>query len=958
MALLVLALVVSLPFLFVLAARPLQRRIAVRNAARRPVEALLVIAGTLLGTAIITGSLIVGDTIDRSIRASAYEQLGPIDETASVSGIERGAALQAALADFSHPDADGVLSITTASAAVVGGGDPPLVRPRAQLVEVDFRDARRFGDEPAATGISGATPTAGQAAISRDLADRIEVGPGDEVLVYAYDQELTLTVDRVLPRTGVAGYWPALGGRKSYNLFVEPGTIAALAAAAPGAEAADRDTAAVAPPLVTVAVSNTGDVEGGVDRTAGVRRAVATALAAAGVDAEVVPVKRDLIDDAVDGSKALTQLYFTIGMFAVAAGILLLVNIFVMLADDRRSELGMIRALGLRRLPLVTTFATEGWIYAVLASALGALLGIGVGRVIAWRADSILSSGREIDALDMRFHWEHTTLIAGFAIGLVISMVTIVLTSVRTARVNVIAAIRDLPDVKPHRTARRRLGLGAVALLLGVALTVAGVAGPQQFALILGPTVALIGVGLLLVGTVPTKVNVSLVAVCSLVWSAASVPIGASLGAPLEIPLFLVQGLLMSAAAIVLLVSQEDRIARGLSRVTGDALPVRVGLAYPLARRFRTGMTLAMFSIVVLTLVFISQMSHMFDTQGTAFAQDLSGGFGVVVTANPSNPIPTAALEAVRGVTRVAPMSYQVASFTRPESDPVDWPISGFDESLVAAPPTLQDRGRYATDAEAWEAVRTDPSLIIADQFFATPGAGPPPVGLEVGDRVEMLDRVSGERRTFTVAAIATDDYLTSGGYVGQDTMDSIFGNRAVASRAFVGGDDLDAVARRIRERFVANGADADTVRSQVDLLLSQNNAFFTLMQQFVGVGLVVGIAGIGVIMVRAVRERRRQVGVLRAIGFPKRTVAWAFIVEAAFVAIAGTLTGVAIALVSSWGISNADAAWARGFEYGIAWREILVIVALAVVASLVAALLPARAASDIRPAVALRVAD
>ena len=44
-------------------------------------------------------------------------------------------------------------------------------------------------------------------------------------------------------------------------------------------------------------------------------------------------------------------------------------------------------------------------------------------------------------------------------------------------------------------------------------------------------------------------------------------------------------------------------------------------------------------------------------------------------------------------------------------------------------------------------------------------------------------------------------------------------------------------------------------------MLLSQNNAFFTLMQQFVGVGLVVGIAGIGVIMVRAVRERRRQVG-------------------------------------------------------------------------------------------------
>lgn len=960
MAPLVVALVVSLPFLFVLAARPIQRRIAVRNAVRRPVEALLVIAGTLLGTAIITGSLIVGDTIDRSIRASAYEQLGPIDETVSVSGTEPGTQLQTALADFAHPDVDGVLPITTASAAVVGAGDPPLIRPRAQLVEVDFGDARRLGDDPEATGISGPTPAPGRAAISQDLADRIEVGPGDTVTAYAYDQELTLQVDRVLPRTGVAGFWPGLGGRRSYNVFVTPGTLAELAAAPAATAGTGAGTAgtAVEPPLATVAVSNVGDVEGGAELTATVRRALDAALTDAGIDARVVSVKQDLIDDAVEGSEALTQLYFTIGMFAVAAGILLLVNIFVMLADDRRSELGMIRALGLRRFPLVTTFATEGWLYAVVASALGALLGIGVGRVIAWRADTILSSGREIDALEMKFDWEQTTLIAGFAIGLAIAMVTIVLTSIRTARINIIAAIRDLPEVKVRRTGRRRIGLGVVALLLGTALTIGGFGGPDQFGLILGPTIALIGLGLLLVGTMPTTLITSVIAAFALAWSTASVPIGATLGAPLEIPVFLVQGLLMSAAAIVLVVSHEDRIARVLSRVTGDALPVRVGLAYPLARRFRTGMTLGMFSIVVLTLVFMSQMTNMFNTQADTFTRELSGGFGVVVTANPSNPIPPGALEDLDGVTRVAPMSYQFATFTRPDSDPVDWPISGFGRELLEAPPTLQERGDFATDAEAWEAVRTDPSLIIADQFFATPGAGPPPVGLEVGDEIRMVDRVTGERRTFTVAAIASDDYLTSGAYVGQDTMADVFGERAVASRYFVGARDLDAATRTIRETFVANGADADTVRTLIDVLLSQNNAFFTLMQQFVGVGLVVGIAGIGVIMVRAVRERRRQIGVLRAIGLSKGTVASAFIVEASFVAVAGTLMGVAIALVSSWGLSNTDATWARGFEYGIAWTDIVVIVTLAVGASLVAAILPARAASDIRPAVALRIAD
>ncbi len=78
-------------------------------------------------------------------------------------------------------------------------------------------------------------------------------------------------------------------------------------------------------------------------------------------------------------------------MFAVAAGILLLVNVFVMLADERRSELGMLRAMGMRRRTLVGALASEGWLYAVPASALGAALGIVFGWLIAWRADRILS---------------------------------------------------------------------------------------------------------------------------------------------------------------------------------------------------------------------------------------------------------------------------------------------------------------------------------------------------------------------------------------------------------------------------------------------------------------------------------------------------------------------------------------------------------------------------------------
>ena len=89
--------------------RPVLRRLALRNLVRRPRETMLVILGSLLGTAIMTGSFVVGDTFTSSIRRGAFEQLGPIDEVVSVGGLAEGAALRSRLAGFTDPDVDGVL---------------------------------------------------------------------------------------------------------------------------------------------------------------------------------------------------------------------------------------------------------------------------------------------------------------------------------------------------------------------------------------------------------------------------------------------------------------------------------------------------------------------------------------------------------------------------------------------------------------------------------------------------------------------------------------------------------------------------------------------------------------------------------------------------------------------------------------------------------------------------------
>ncbi len=60
------------------------------------------------------------------------------------------------------------------------------------------------------------------------------------------------------------------------------------------------------------------------------------------------------------------------GLFSIAAGILLIVLIFAMLAAERRAEMGMARAVGTQRRQLIQQFVAEGTGYALLAGLVGA----------------------------------------------------------------------------------------------------------------------------------------------------------------------------------------------------------------------------------------------------------------------------------------------------------------------------------------------------------------------------------------------------------------------------------------------------------------------------------------------------------------------------------------------------------------------------------------------------------
>ena len=247
----------------------------------------------------------------------------------------------------------------------------------------------------------------------------------------------------------------------------------------------------------------------------------------------------------------------------------------------------------------------------------------------------------------------------------------------------------------------------------------------------------------------------------------------------------------------------------------------------------------------------------------------------------------TADLAAVPGVRRVAPLGYATAEFTSPNRSRTAWPATGIGPELASTPPKLP-RPRRLPDRPGRvgggrRRTRTSRSSTTSS---SRPRAARRRRPRSIGDRIVMSDPLTGRSQSFTVAAIAENDFLLSGAFVSQDALTEVFRERAVSSRFFV-------VRGRSRRRSPADPLrrSSPTAPTRRPCTASsrprsrRTAGFFTLMQQFVGAGLLVGVAGIGVIMFRAVRERRREVGVLRSLGFPRSWVGNVFMFEAGFVA-------------------------------------------------------------------------
>ncbi len=99
---------------------------------------------------------------------------------------------------------------------------------------------------------------------------------------------------------------------------------------------------------------------------------------------------------------------------------------------------------------------------------------------------------------------------------------------------------------------------------------------------------------------------------------------------------------------------------------------------------------------------------------------------------------------------------------------------------------------------------------------------------------------------------------------------------------------------------------------------LDGQEVFLNMLQGYLGLGLLIGIAGLSVVLIRAVRERRRQIGMMRAIGISAAQVRAMFVVEALFIGAQGVVLAIGLGTLNSWQILTKSSAFVRGLGFTV----------------------------------------
>ena len=510
-------------------------------------------------------------------------------------------------------------------------------------------------------------------------------------------------------------------------------------------------------------------------------------------------------------------------------------------------------------------------------------------------------------------------------------------------------------------------------------------------------------------GSLPTfreapRRTIGLIGVFLLTWTALPSsldPVRADL-TPNEFS-FIIIGLVQVLAGVLVLSSLAPLMIRGLLRLasfrSGPVVPV--ALSYPLHKPLRTAVVMGMFSITVFSVVVLSGYTLQFENYSSTFVEESEGEFELMLSAARSRPLQLegpisewelehADVDRIDAVGRV----YRTQAFIEnEEAERSPYILRGVDEGFAShggLPLHIWDDSLGDSSEEAWSTMLQRGDVVFVDASFglesSIDGASVGVFSVLVGENITIIDaQQPSHRREMVVGGILEQSsYLFSAGvwmpsepvieqYDGSLTR--VYVSVSENSRASEGFESdevryFSAAGKSAYEREAATelaenlrldlekeGVDVSLIAEDVALIQALVLSILALFEGYLAIGLIIGIAGIGVVTYRSVSERRKHIGMLRALGFTKGMVMRVHLIEIGWISLLGILNGVVVALMFHVGLHAA--VWEEeGAVLVLPWATVLWVVLGGAVLVYLATFSPVRAASKIEPSEALRSAN
>jgi putative ABC transport system permease protein len=414
-----------------------------------------------------------------------------------------------------------------------------------------------------------------------------------------------------------------------------------------------------------------------------------------------------------------------------------------------------------------------------------------------------------------------------------------------------------------------------------------------------------------------------------------------------------------------------DRALSALGRLRSI---VRPAAGYLGDRPWRAGFAVVMFGIVIFTMVTALTMINallaayspsMPPIAGFDIRADQAGAAPIADMTTALSTAPAVSPNAFRGIGSITTLNdAQVVQLGVPHASWQPAPLAIVNNQfLTTSHVALSPRIPTLRGDAIWWAVRDQPGTAVVSSTLLNSILTPPntPAVKEDDGTFTLWVRPNegGQPVRLTVIGlIDSRSELDPGIYTSQQTAQG-FGIplAAPSTYLFAVKDSVRPVnaAEGLRISFAQDGLSVTNLSDKAQVGRSIRLLLTRIVQGFMSLGLIAGVAALGMLGVQSVIERRTQLGTLRALGFTRWQTRATLAFESAVTAALGIGLGIGLGLVMARTLVRIIALEHPEVHFLVPWQQIALTAAVAVAGSILSVTIAVWQAGRVSPADALR---